>query len=85
MTMTKSTATLPLHPPYLRAILKDCAVRAHQNEPNDVDCRARNFIAMLSGSVEFHDTDLSDALFSILQRQQLPAPTPAAESIRSDQ
>lgn len=55
--------TGPLTADKLKAILRFCAERAAIDEPNSADCRARMFVAVLSGRLGNYDEALSDFIF----------------------
>lgn len=54
----------------LRCLILSCAAEAAAADPTNIDRRARNFIARLSGAMEFHkEHELEQALWEQLLGQ----------------
>lgn len=49
-------------------MVRRCATSARAHEPDEIDARARAFVAMLSGCLEQYDVVAADMVFSILQQ-----------------
>lgn len=49
-------------------MVRRCAASARAEEPDEIEARARAFVAMLSGSLEQYDAIAADLVFSLLKQ-----------------